>query len=118
MINKAIAQRFSTAFHAKDEATIENLVAEDYTFKGPMMQLNSRAALIDFMRNMPFNCSEKTSRYLEDGNTVVKICEVSFTVPFNGNVPMCEVFTLKDGKITNDELYYDTALFPKMCDPA
>lgn len=113
MSNTDIVKKFSDAFCRGDIGAIKQVVAENYSFKGPMMQLEGREALIAFIENMPMVMSEKNSTYIEQGDTVVKQCRFEFSVPPIGLQEMCEVFTLKDGKITKAQLYYDTAAFPK-----
>ena len=33
--------------------------------------------------------------------------------PFRGTIRMCDVITLRDGKVISEELFYDSAKFPK-----
>ncbi len=65
------------------------------------------------MEKMPFACTDKSVRYFQDGNTVVKVFDVEFTKPFQETVSMCEVLTFEDGKILESRLFYDTAPFTK-----
>lgn len=113
MSNTDIAKRFAQAFFDKDIDAIKDIVAENYSFKGPMMEMNSREELIDFIENLPFEVKEISSSYIEQGNQVVKICRDDFTVPPIGPQEMCEVLTFENGKIVKTQLFYDTAPFPK-----
>ncbi len=113
MSNTDIVKRFAQAFFDKDIDTVKELVAENYSFKGPMMEMNSREELIAFIENLPFEVTEINSSYIEQGNQVVKICRDDFTVPPIGTQDMCEVFTFENGKIVKAQLFYDTAPFPK-----
>lgn len=113
MSNVEIVKRFSKAFFDKDIDTVKEIVAENYRFKGPMMEMNSREELIDFIQNMPMQASEVKSDYIEQGNQVVKVCTCDFSAPPIGPQDLCEVFTVEDGKIVGNKLFYDTAKFPK-----
>lgn len=113
MSNTDIAKCFGKAFFEKDIETVKELVAENYSFKGPMMEMNSREELIGFIENLPFELTEISSSYIEQGNQVVKICRDDFTVPPIGPQDMCEVLTFENGKIVKAQLFYDTAPFPK-----
>ena len=112
MNNVEIVKRFGEAFFDKDINTVKGIVSENYSFKGPMMEMNSREELIGFIENMPMQASEVKTDYVEQGNKVVKICTFDFTAPPIGPQDMCEIFTVEDGKITGAQLYYDASKFP------
>jgi len=113
MSNTDIVKRFSKAFFEKNLEIVKELVAENYRFKGPMMEMNSGEELIGFIETMPMEATEISSTYIEQGNQVIKICNFDFTTPPIGPQDMCEIFTIEDGKILKSQLFYDTAPFPK-----
>ncbi len=113
MSNIDIIKRFSEAFFDKKIEIINEVVGEDYWFKGPMMQMSSREELIGFIQNMPLYAKETSATYIQQGDMVVKNYTCDFSTPPIGEQELCEIFTVKDGKIIGNKLFYDTAPWPK-----
>lgn len=111
--NTEIVKCFAKAVLDKDVDAIKEIVAENYRFKGPMMEMKSREEMISFVQNLPIQAKEIESDYIEQGNRVVKIFKFDFTVPPIGTQEMCEIFTLENDKIVSVKLFYDASKFPK-----
>jgi hypothetical protein len=47
------------------------------------------------------------------GDTVTHTFDWVVNEPFKGTIRMCNVIRLKDGKVFREELFYDSAKFPK-----
>lgn len=109
MSHTEIVKRFGRAFFEKDIDAINSIVAENYWFKGPMMDINSREELVDFIRSMPMEGEEIQADYIEQNDKVVKVYTCDFSVPPVGCQELCELFTITDGKIAGNQLFYDTA---------
>jgi len=109
MSHTDIVKSFSKAFFGKDIATINSIVAENYWFKGPMMEINSREELVGFIQDIPMEGEEVQADYIEQGDKVVKVYTCDFSAPPVGRQELCEIFTITDGKIAGNQLFYDTA---------
>ena len=110
---KEIAQKYATAFLGGEKETARALLHDDYTFVGPMMQLNSADEAMGLLENFPFVASEENVTIVTEGNLVVKKFDWKVTAPFEALIPMTEWFDIQDGKIKSCQLFYDSALFPK-----
>lgn len=109
---KEIAKRAHTAWETKDEATMRTLVHDDYCFKGPMQEFKGPDAYIDCMMNFPFEGRNENVQIIAEGNKVVYASDWIVTAPFSQTIPMVMVMEFKDGKLKNENLFFDTALFP------
>lgn len=100
------------AFGRKDWKKVRAVLAEDFTFKGPLMSFNSAEAFIEAVGNLPFEATVEGSRFIAEGNRVAHAFLWKMTAPAKVDIPMCEVFELLGAKIRSAELFYDARLFP------
>ena len=77
------------------------------------MQMNSPKEAVEFLAQCPFKSKNQNVRFYEVGDTVVQTFDWVVEEPFKGTIRMCDVITLKDGKVISEELFYDSAKFPK-----
>ncbi len=108
-----IVKKLIKAFEIKDQATFASLLHPRYTFKGAMMQMNNPKEAVEFMAQCPFKAKHQNAQFHEAGDTVIQIFDWVVEEPFKGTIHMCSVITLKDGKVFSEELFYDSAKFPK-----
>ena len=108
-----IVKRLNRAFETKDQATFASLLHPNYKFRGSLMQLNSPKEAVEFLAQCPFKSKSQNVRFYEAGDTVTQTFDWVVEEPFKGTIRMCDVITLKDGKVISEELFYDSAKFPK-----
>jgi len=109
---KAILEKVNAAWDAKDEAVIRQYFHKEYSFKGPMMEINGVDQCIEFMKMCPFEGGNENCEMITEGNTVVQSLDWVVTAPFQARIPMMEVVKFEDGKIKESRMLFDTALFP------
>ncbi len=108
-----IVKKLNRAFETKDQAAFASLLHPRYTFKGSMMQMNSPKEAVEFLAQCPFKAKHQNAQFHEAGDTVIQIFDWVVEEPFKGTIHMCSVITLKGGKVLSEELFYDSAKFPK-----
>ncbi len=109
-----IVHEYYRAFEEKDFEKMRSLLADQYTFKGPMMQCNSADECIEQMKECSFEARHEVVRTITDGKQVVLIFDWTCSKPFQGTFRMCEYLQVENGRIFSAELFFDTAKFPKM----
>lgn len=103
---------FYEAFGRKDLKALRDLLAPNFTFKGPLMAFDNPESYVAAMAQLPFEAKILDSRFIADDDRVAHIFTWRMTAPAKAAIPMCEVFELKGGKIRSSELFYDSKLFP------
>lgn len=109
---KELAKQAHDAWDAKNEAALRALLHDDYHFKGPMQELKGPDACINCMMNFPFEGKNENVQVISEGNKVVVASDWVVTAPFSQTIPMVMVMEFKDGKLKNENLFFDTALMP------
>lgn len=112
MRNIEIVKRLNLACEEKDFDTIRQLIHPQYRLKDPQMQLNGPDEFIAFMQDCPGGRLENI-RMFEDGDQVIQTLDCVIDTPRSYRMRMCEVLTIKDGKVIDDETFYDTAQVPE-----
>jgi ketosteroid isomerase-like protein len=108
-----IVKKMNLAFETKDQAAMRALLHPQYTFRGSLMSMNSPKEAVEFLGQCPFKGKSKNIQFYEAGDTVVQTFDWEVTEPFQSTIRMCDVIKLKDGKAISEELFYDSAKFPK-----
>ena len=108
-----IVEKLNQAFETKDQVAMRSLLHEKYTFRGSLMALQSPEEAVQFLANWPFEAKSENIQFFVAGDTVTQIFDWVVKEPFQGIIRMCDVVTLKDGKVFSEELFYDSAKFPK-----
>ncbi len=107
-----IIRAIDTAWKSKDELTMRKHLHEDYSFKGPMMEMVGVDACIACMNTMPFEGDSNSSEIICEGNKAVHAFDWIINAPFQATVPMVEIMEFEDNKLKNSRMFFDTALFP------
>jgi len=107
-----LAKRMTKAWQEKDESTFRACIHDDYTFKGPMMEMRSAHEAVEFMKQCAFECSTENCEVVIEGQTLVHMFDWTVTAPFQATIPMVEVMEFEDDKVKRARLYFDSALFP------
>ena len=95
---------------------IKDLLVSDFTFTGPLMRIQGRDSYLDLLGQfLAAHNSLKIINQFEKENEVCSINELVVNTPSGEAVSMrmAEVFKLKDGLISEHELFYDPREFSK-----
>lgn len=114
MESKQIVENYYSAFAEHDLGKARTMLADDFTFKGPVMEASSAD---DMMAKMSaFGCDYESNVHgmIADGDRVAVNFTCTFKAPFQGVFDMCEWFTVRDGKIAKSELFYDATKMPAL----
>jgi len=107
-----VAKRMTKAWEEKDESTFRACIHDDYTFKGPMMEMRSANEALECMRQCTFEFTNENCEVVVEGNTLVHIFDWKVTAPFQATIPMVEVMEFEGKKVKRARLFFDSALFP------
>ncbi len=108
-----IVKKLNKAFETKDKAAFRSLLHPKYTFRGSLMAMSSPEEAVEFLGNCPFKAKSENVQFYVAGDMVVQTFDWVVKEPFQGIIRMCDVIALKDGKVFSEELFYDSAKFPK-----
>ncbi len=108
----SVVQAYYAALNEKDAEGIRSKLSDSFVFKGPMMYFDNPDTFVQGMVNMDMPGGFTDSRFITEGDIVAHLSSWVMMTPDRVEIPMCEVITLADGKITRCELYFDTKLFP------
>lgn len=111
--NVDLVKRLVTACEAKDFDAVRNLLADDYRLKDPTMNIQGKEEMIAMLKSCPMDGSMKNAEYLDAGDRVVLTADCAMTQPKAFTWRVCDVVTIKNGKVAAEEMFYDTAQLPK-----
>lgn len=108
-----IAARYLDAFASGDSATTRTLLADEFTFTGPMAAIDGADAFITETAPLASMVDgHHVLRMWEDGNEVCVVFDLNVRTPAGaGSVLMSEWLTVVDGLVTSSRLVFDTADF-------
>ncbi len=114
----ALAEQYWTAFSTGDTAKLNDIINDDISFEGPMVQLSGRESFMQAMTGMAqtWKCSHEPIQRVEDGDTAVMLYDFVMTEPVKQTVRMTEWFRTRDGKLSEIKLLFDTAKFTSPAD--
>ncbi len=109
----ATAEKYLAAFGAGDIATLNDLVSDDITFEGPMVQLSGREPFMQAMTGLAktWKSDHEHIRAVENGENAVLLYDFVMTEPIGQTVRMTEWYRVRNGKIDEIRLLFDTAKF-------
>ena len=107
-----VAKKLIKAWEQKDESTLRACLHDDYSFKGPMMEMKSADEAVAFMNTCPFEFTNEHCEVMVEGKTLVHIFDWKVTAPFQATIPMVEVMEFEGEKVKRARLFFDSALFP------
>ncbi|MGH7192669.1 MAG: nuclear transport factor 2 family protein, partial [Candidatus Saccharimonadales bacterium] len=109
----AIVNRYLMAFWAGDFDSTQRLVAEDFVFRGPLAQADSRQEF--FASAMPLAGvvrGHELLRQWADGNDVCSFYCFNIQTPAGvGSILTCEWNAVRDERVAAAQLVFDTAAF-------
>ena len=107
-----VAKRMTQAWEKKDAAAFRSCLHDDYSFKGPMMEMKSPDEAVEFMNRCPFEFANENCEVVVEGQTLVHMFDWKVTAPFQATIPMVEVMEFEGEKVKRARLFFDSALFP------
>ncbi|MEE8290065.1 MAG: nuclear transport factor 2 family protein, partial [Candidatus Tectomicrobia bacterium] len=107
-----VAKRMTKAWEDRDEAAFRACLHDDYSFKGPMMEMKSANEALEFMKRCAFEFTNTNCEVVVEGKTLVHVFDWNVTAPFQATIPMVEVMEFEGDKVKRARLFYDSALFP------
>jgi ketosteroid isomerase-like protein len=98
-------------FTSGDITGAATLLADDFSFHGPMLQAESKAAFVDGASGLaPMVRGNQMIRQWVDDDQVCSIYEFKLETPAGaGSITMTEWATVRDGKLASARLIFDTA---------
>lgn len=112
MDNKALIEKYYGAFAKHDLGEARSYLADDFTFRGPIMLASSADDMMEKMAG--FGCEYESTVHdmLCEGDRVVVNFTCAFKTPVEATLDMCEWLTVREGKIVRSELFYDASKMP------
>ena len=107
-----VAKKMTKAWEQKDESAFRACLHDDYSFKGPMMEMKSANEAIEFMNRCPFEFTKENCEVIVEGKTLVHVFDWNVTAPFQATIPMVEVMEFEGDKVKKARLFFDSALCP------
>ncbi len=98
-------------FTSGDIAGASELLAEDFSFHGPMLQSEGKAAFVEGASGLgPMVRGNRMIRQWVANDEVCSIYEFEIETPAGaGSITMAELATVRDGKLSSSRLIFDTA---------
>ena len=116
MTNQEIVQQFLSGFN--DPSKIQEslaLLADDYHFKNPMVELHSKAEFIGLAQEIGAVLTGlEVIKLAENGEWVAVFYEFKSTIPEVASNLATEWFRVEDGKIQESLLIYDASEWRKI----
>ena len=104
---------YLSAFESGDMDRARALVADDFSFEGPMLQVDGKDAFFEAVSGLASIIKGHTIlKQFEDGDEVCSIYDFEIeTRAGAGSVTMSEWCRVRDGRLTSARLVFDTAAF-------
>jgi predicted SnoaL-like aldol condensation-catalyzing enzyme len=98
-------------FTSGDVAGAAELLADDFSFHGPMLQSEGKAAFIEGASGLgPIVRGYKMLRQWGEGDEVCSLYDFNIETPAGaGAITMAEWSTVRDGKLASSRVIFDTA---------
>jgi len=104
--NLSVVKRLFDACNWKEYERIRELVHVDYKLRDPLITLRGPDALIDMIKACPGGWAENPV-FIAEGDKVVTLFDC--VMKGRPTLRMCSVMTVVDGKVREEEMFYDTA---------
>ena len=106
----AAVKTFYVALSEQDSEKLRSVLTDDFTFKSPLAEFDSPEGYVSMVGK--FGGWIEASRILVDGDQVAHTFVYHMTAPGQADIPICEVFELRDGRIRSSRAYNNAADFP------
>ena len=106
-----VAKEFLAAFAARDIEKQSAFIGDPFRFEGPMMTFDNATTFTAAMKDIAqaWRCEHKILREIEYGENAILVYDLIMTAPIPQTATMFEWYRVKDGKITDIRLMFDTA---------
>ncbi len=107
---------YLSAFTSGDMDTARSLIADDFSFAGPMLQVTGKEEFFaGASQLLPIMQGYRMLRQWEDGDEVCSIYEFKIETPAAaGAIVMTEWCKVREGRLASSRLVFDTAAFNKL----
>jgi hypothetical protein len=111
MSHAGLFESYLSRFTSGDIAGAGELLADDFTFSGPMLQAESKAEFLAGSTSAAAIARGfRMRRQWVDGDAVCSIYDFELETPAgSGSITMAEWSTITDGKLSSSRLIFDTA---------
>lgn len=111
MTGAEIFRDYLDRFTSGDIVGAAELLTEDFSFRGPMLQSEGKADFLAGAAQLgPIVRGYELQRQWEDGDEVCSVYDFKIETPAGaGAIPMAEWNTFRDGKLASARLIFDTA---------
>ena len=111
--NADVVRSFFDAFASGEIEVARDLVSDEFSFRGPMLQTDGKEAFFEGSAGLgPMVRGINLLQQWEDGDDVCSIYEFGLETPAgSGDVLMSEWHTVRDGKLASSRLIFNTAEF-------
>ena len=117
---KHVAGEYLAAFYSGDFDRARLLVAEEFSFQGPFLEVKGRDAFFEGARGLlGVVRGHKLIHHWADGGEVGSLYEVRLQTPSSsGSIPMFEWHSVRDGRLVSGHVLFDTARFRELVGPS
>jgi hypothetical protein len=114
-----VASAYLTAFYTADFEAARALLAEDFSFHGPFVQVRGRDPFLDSAAGLkPVVRGHRLLRQWADGAEVCSWYDLDLETPVkSGSVTMSEWHTVREGKLVSGRVVFDAAAFRAFLPP-
>ena len=102
---------FYVALSEQDGPKLRSVLTDDFTFKSPLAEFDTPEGYVTMVGK--FGGWVETSGMIVDGDQVAHTFVYHMTEPGQADIPICEVFQLRDGRIHSSRAYNNAADFPQ-----
>ncbi len=108
-----VASAYLTAFYSADFEAAGRLLAEDFSFHGPFVQVRGREEFLASAAGLgPIVRGHRLLQQWADGDEVCSWYDVDLQTPASsGSVTMSEWHTIRDGRLAAGRVVFDAASF-------
>jgi hypothetical protein len=106
-----VFQSYLERFTSGDVDGAAELLSEEFTFVGPILQANGKAEFLAGSAGLrPIVRGYEMHRQWVDGDEVCSVYDFKIETPVGaGSIPMAEWSVVRDGKLVSSRLLFDTA---------
>ena len=101
---------FYTALSERNSKKLRSILTDDFTFKSPLAEFETPEGYVDMVGK--FGGWVETLDFIVESNRVAHTFVYHMTDPGVADIPICEVFELKNGLIKSSRAYNNAADFP------
>jgi hypothetical protein len=112
-----VVNRFYDITENKKGKGLENVLASDMTFDGPLMKTSGAQDYINTTRQfLQMHKATRMLKQFENGSDVCSIYEMDIATPAGGmiTVELTDWIKVSNGKVAKQKIYYDPREFAKV----